>query len=102
MINTTVSVNYLSQLLGAITEGDVLPGVMEETDRTTAAGNVSIIAMLMQWTRSPTSSLNEPWEEREKQRGTEGGLVSNGVASHFQPPSQQTEKHAFSLLSNAF
>lgn len=49
-----------------------LPGVMEGTNRTTAAGNVSMIAMLMQWTRNPTSSLNEPWAEGERQRGTAG------------------------------
>lgn len=45
---------------------------MEGTNRTTAAGNVSMIAMLMQWTRNPTSSLNEPWAEGERQRGTAG------------------------------
>lgn len=38
-----------------------LPGVTEGTNRTTAAGNVIMIDMLMQWTRNPTPSLNEPW-----------------------------------------
>lgn len=54
---------------------------MEGTSRTTAAGNVNIIARLMQWTRNPTSSLNEPWAERERQRRTAGVTlnIKNGT-----------------------
>lgn len=43
-----------------------LPDVIEGTHSTTAAGNVSKIDKLMQWTRNPANSPNEPWLDKKK------------------------------------
>lgn len=70
-----------------ITVKNILPGVTEGTNRTTAAGNVSMIAMLMQWTRNPTSSENEPWAEREEDRESRSFfftlILKDGKLSYF-------------------
>lgn len=46
--------------------GNILPGVMEGTNRTTAAGKIRVTDRLMQWTSNPTCSLNEPCTESKK------------------------------------